>query len=227
MPRRRPRAKKNRPQKRSRARVTVFIAFSLFIVLLAGLLGLVDKRLLPTVLKIEEYTVFARLNQNIDAAVASAVGSRGLISSDFYIKNEDGNGKITYLAVNTLLINEICSKLAVEIDEKLISGSLDTVSVPIGALLGIEWLANVGPSYKISVMPMGGSSADYETSFSAAGINQINFQVWLTLNLKMHIVNPIQSHEITVTRKIPLVNTVFAGEIPNMFINPGQITPPQ
>jgi hypothetical protein len=69
-------------------------------------------------------------------------------------------------------------------------------------------------------MPIGAANVEYHTSFTSAGINQINFQVWLTVTAAMQIVNPLQTREAAVERSVPLVNTVFAGEIPEIFFWP-------
>ena len=207
-------------KKRSKGKIAFFILFSAAIITLSFFLGLVDKRLLPAVIKIEEHKIQALLNQAIDKSVKASVSGRSLISSDFFAKAEDSSGKIVSLSVNTLLINEICADLSESVDIILASYGMDTVEVPAGALLGVDWLANFGPVYKVKVMPVGSAHVEYDSSFESAGINQINFNVWLTISTRMQVVNPLQTREITVTRAIPLVNTVFAGEIPAMYFNP-------
>lgn len=217
-----PRRKRKSPRKsgkRSRARLAAFFAFTAVIFAAAAFLGLVDKRLLPAVIKIEEYRLAQKLNEAIDSAMQDFSGG-GLTSSDFYDVSTDAAGRVTSLSADTILINEVCASLSRFMDIYFTKQVSDQVFVPIGALLGIEWLANAGPSYKITVMPVGSANVDYETSFVAAGINQINFQVWLTINLRMQVANPLQIQEITVSRRIPLVNAVFAGEIPEVFLSP-------
>ncbi|MCL2835390.1 MAG: sporulation protein YunB [Defluviitaleaceae bacterium] len=185
--------------------------------------SLVDRRLMPAVIHIEEYRINARMNQAINTALAELAESSGggrLVSEDFYVAERAPDGRITSLAANVILINEISAGLSHSLLKSLSKPVTERVSVPIGTLLGLEWLANIGPTYSIRVMPVGAANVEYNTSFTSAGINQINFQVWLTVKATMQIVNPLQSREIDVERSIPLVNTVFAGEIPEVYLWP-------
>jgi sporulation protein YunB len=175
---------------------------------------------MPTVITSEELRINSRLNQAIDAAVRalSVEYGGGLNSADFYTVAANSEGRVLSLSADTLLINEVCSHLSRFIDKFLAEDQNDSIKVPLGALLGVEWLANVGPDYKISVRPAGTTNIAYKTTFESAGINQINFQVWADVSTVMLVVNPLQEREVKVTRSIALINTVFAGEIPGMYV---------
>jgi len=68
------------------------------------------------------------------------------------------------------------------------------------------------------LQPIGDATADYETSMTQAGVNQVNFQVWINVHTTVSIVNPLWSKDLEITRKLTLVNTVFNGEIPKTYI---------
>jgi len=72
---------------------------------------------------------------------------------------------------------------------------------------------------------MGNAQVDYETGFEAVGINQVNFQVWLKVDSVIAVVNPLQRQEITVSRKVSLVNTVITGEVPSVYLSPSGASP--
>jgi sporulation protein YunB len=213
------RIKRRRPGKKGRTLATLLF-LSVIVLIIAVFLHLVNTRLMPTVITSEELRINSRLNQAIDAAVSalSVEYGGGLDSEDFYKVASDSEGRVLSLSADTLLINEVCAKLSRFIDKFLSEDQNDFIKVPLGALLGIDWLANVGPDYKISVRPAGTTNIEYKTSFEAGGINQINFQVWADVSTVMLVVNPLEEREVKVERSIALINTVFAGEIPGLYV---------
>lgn len=217
MLRRRPRPGRRRGGVRRR----VVVVLTVFIIAMAAMFTVMDRQLLPAVLRIEEYRIYARINQAINDAVAALAYARGLEPTDFYTVMRDSDGRVLSLSANAILINEVGAQVSQILLEYLSSPQMARVDVPMGALFGVAWLANAGPSYRINVMPVGMANVDHHTSFTAAGINQTNFQVWLTVSATMQIVNPLQARQIDVTRTLPLVNTVFAGEIPGVYLGPG------
>ena len=228
---RRPGAGARRPGRRnppgrskSRAHAALFIIMSILLMLTALIFTLMDRRLLPTVIRIEEYRIYTRINQAINDAVAALAQDWDLSAEDFYTVIRADDGRVVSLSANTVLINEITAHLSQTLLSILSRPVLEYVRVPLGALLGVEWLANVGPTYRIRVMPIGMANVDHYTSFSAAGINQINFQVWLTVSAKMQVINPLQARELDVSRSLPLVNAVFTGEIPGIYMGPSGAT---
>lgn len=196
------------------------LSFLLAVVLICSyIVSLFNQRFLPAIIEIASIDAQTNINKLINDSLAGTTRDLGLNSSDFYVKSIDNSGKINSLSANTILINDVCSRLAAEISEKLSDTGAQTVSIPIGALLDIDILANTGPHYSVKVLPKGNATVDYETEFISAGINQINYQIWLIIETKVHIVNPMQNREIVITRKVSLVNTVINGEVPPAYIN--------
>jgi sporulation protein YunB len=112
----------------------------------------------------------------------------------------------------------VSSLLAVDISNSLSIDNPTPIAVPIGMLTGIPILAGLGPEFSVNIIPAGEAKVEYETSFTSAGINQINFQVWLVVSTNMRIVVPLQEETIPISRRVPLVNTVFAGVVPEGMI---------
>jgi sporulation protein YunB len=158
-----------------------------------------------------------RINKIILDTINETVVDSDIVSSDFYSKTEDAGGMITSLAVNTVLVNALCAELADNISYEFTAPDSKTISIPAGTLTGIDLLANVGPKYNVRVLPHGSAEVYYESRFESAGINQVNFQVWLDVAVNMRIINPLMPQEIAVERRVPIVNTVFSGKIPDNF----------
>ena len=196
-----------------------------FFVLVVGLLLLgvyflaaLEREMLPAGLQAAKVIAKTRMNEAVNNATAGIVEKYGLVSDDFYTIEYNSGGKLSTLAVNTMLINSLCNEIALNTSKELMNLEQEKVQIPYGALMGARVFANLGPKYTLYLMPMGEAVADYSSSFESVGINQVNFQIWLIVNSKITIVNPLQSDDISIERKIPLVNTVINSEVPNVYL---------
>jgi len=178
----------------------------------------VDELIMPAVFATYEMRIKNEINAVINTAIEDVMADSGLEASDFFTSVKSEDGQISSINVNTVLVNSICGNVAAYISEHLSNIRTDEVRVPAGALLGIEAFANIGPRVRIEIKPVGNVTVDYETTFESVGINQVNFQIWLVVNIAVRIVNPPQESEITLSRKVAIVNTVFSGQVPDNFI---------
>ena len=179
-----------------------------------------DRRILPLALTIAEQRLTTSINHAIYSGVQEVIHSLEADASDFYIQTPDAGGREQIsLAVNTVLINDICNASALAISERLSALPPEPVSVPIGMALGLDTLANTGPRFSFSMMPTGNALVNYESSFVSVGINQVHFEVWLKVDSTIRVVNPVQSSTLRVTRDVSLVDTVISGAVPDAYLN--------
>jgi len=168
---------------------------------------------MPAVLEIANIYSQSRVNHAINDALQSFIEQNSLVASDFYTNSSMPTG----FSINTVLINQICAQLAIDITDSLAERIEDAISIPIGMASGIDMLAALGPAINVTVVPMGNAIVDFETRFTAVGINQVNFQVWLNIESTIGLVTPLQHQRITMTRRVALVDTVFSGEVPQFY----------
>jgi len=175
---------------------------------------LINRGVMPAVTTIADQRSVAIINDIINNSLISIIDQLSLESTDFFQMTQDGDGHLSSLSVDTMLLNMVASQLAVDISSKLSTSETIPIPVPLGLLTGIPIFASMGPNISINIIPTGQATVEYETSFISAGINQINFQAWLYVETEMRIVVPLQETSISVSRRVPLVNTVFAGVVP-------------
>ena len=200
-------------------KILLVVSFICIIYIIIFSFKIANEKLLPTVLAMTSVEVRNNINHIIFDSTNNIITENNLASSDFYRKTRNTDGKINSISVNTVLVNEICSKVAKDISKRLAEAESQKVHIPSGVLLGVDAFANMGPKFEISVLPVGTANVDYETKFESVGINQISFQVWLTIDVYTRVINPLQSDIIDVNRKFALVNTVFSGDVPNMHFD--------
>jgi sporulation protein YunB len=179
---------------------------------------LYDTKIFKTVVEISHIQSKSTANTIIDEAVQNTIKELNITSSDFFIEKQQYS---TAVSVNTILINTFCSTVSMAITEGMEKIAEEHISIPIGVITGIEMFSNIGPSIPFYIKPMGIASVDYETSFSAEGINQINFKIWLNVCMDIRIVNPLRSETMSVSRKIMLVDTIINGTVPERYMTLG------
>jgi sporulation protein YunB len=214
--------KKRTKVKKWKKRILIFIIITFLIILLS--FYIVNIRIMPSIIAFANQRLTIEMNNAIDSSLNEIFGNiyndpfPNISMADFFDYSTDEYGLFLSLSLNTILINQIASFMAVDISRILADEELMRIYVPIGIFAGIAIFAGLGPSIGINIIPSGEAQIQYETQFSSAGINQTNFQVWLNIQASMRVMVPLQESIISTDRRIAIVNTVFAGEVPHGMI---------
>ena len=193
------------------ARNITFLLLIIFFVISVAYIHFV----MPISVKICQKYAITSINNIIQNSLYSS--SKNIKSEDFILRS-DNNGRLEYLSVNSMIVNNICAETASTVSQNLNNLTTSKIRLPLGVFTGPPILSHFGPSTTIRLQPIGDATADYETSMTQAGVNQVNFQVWINVHTTVSIVNPLWSKDLEITRKLTLVNTVFNGEIPKTYI---------
>ena len=193
------------------ARNITFLLLIIFFVISVAYIHFV----MPISVKICQKYAITSINNIIQNSLYSS--SKNIKSEDFILRS-DNNGRLEYLSVNSMIVNNICAETASTVSQNLNNLTTSKIRLHLGVFTGLPILSHFGPSTTIRLQPIGDATADYETSMTQAGVNQVNFQVWINVHTTVSIVNPLWSKDLEITRKLTLVNTVFNGEIPKTYI---------
>lgn len=193
------------------ARNITFLLLIIFFVISIAYIRFV----MPISVKICQKYAITSINNIIQNSMYSA--SKNIKSEDFILRS-DNNGRLEYLSVNSIIVNNICAETVSTVSQNLNNLTTSKIRLPLGVFTGLPILSHFGPSTTIRLQPIGDATANYETSMTQAGVNQVNFQVWINVHTTVSIVNPLWSKDLEITRKLTLVNTVFNGEIPKTYI---------
>ena len=203
------------------------ILFSLAVILAlsAALAAWVFANLNPVVISMAE----ARARQLAVAAINQAVAEvmqSSVSYSDLIQVSTDGNGRVTLIKANTLLMNELASKTALAVQKNLLALEEAGVTLPLGSAFGIKILASSGPRIRVGVVPVGSITTRFVTACETAGINQTRHKIYLNLHTTVRIVIPTQSKDVNVDTKVLVTENIIVGRVPNSYVNvldPSQI----
>ena len=212
---------KRKMKRKNKTKIKFFFIFLIFIVLIGLYFFIIqfENEVLPVAIKISEKYAVNIVNQEINKSVEKVTTDMGLYTGDFFSKNVDKDTNKTNLDVDTILINNVCSKISEELSKRLKNIKSTKVKLPVGIFSGIDAFSSYGPYFKVSLSSIGDVMIDYETTFQSVGINQINFQVYLKIDTSVNIINPMYKKDINISRKLMLVNTIFNGDVPNTYFN--------
>ncbi|MDR0957743.1 MAG: sporulation protein YunB [Clostridiales bacterium] len=207
------------PRRQKKIKLFIFLLFTIIVAGVSVFTYVYNKYLMPSVLTIAETKATSDINRAISDSLNSIINESGVKSEDFYSVTTDETGKIQALAVNSILVNKVCSQLAEDVSASLSELSEETIEISLGIVFGNAGFSNTGPKIPAKIVVMGSAEADYDSAFIAAGINQTNFQITINVTASVKIVNPLTEKDVTIHRTALLVNTLFQGSVPSFYVN--------
>jgi sporulation protein YunB len=204
--------------------IATFIMIFIMSILIGSFIY-VDNSLRPTITVLAETKAMELANRSINKAVGDKVKEK-INYSDLVYTKLDSQGKISMIQSNTIMMNQIASDVALEIQNELKQVKTTTSYIPIGTALNSPILARYGPQLKVSIEPIGTVSVDFKTSFESAGINQTRHTIYLEAKTQVKVVIPLTTSTKEVKVKIPICETIIVGEVPESYVNvPSEIVP--
>lgn len=87
---------------------------------------------------------------------------------DLVSYEKDVEGDISLIKFNTVLMNNLSSKISLEIQKKLSNLSETEIKIPLGTVLGNTMFADYGPKITAKIEPSGNVDSDFQTEFKEA-----------------------------------------------------------
>ena len=200
-----------------RLKAFIIVLTVLFILITTAFIYLFEHFAMPAAVELAKERSVSRVNSAISGYLKECINSRGLEAGDLYNAYFDQEGRLTYLEVDSVMVNTLCADAAEYISRELNELSTQEIDLPVGMLTGIGFFSHWGVGIPVYVTPSGKAQADYETEVTSAGIGQVNFKVWLVVEAEMGVINPLFKEDFGITRKLMLVKTLFSGEVPDNF----------
>jgi len=181
------------------------------------LLVLVDAKIRPIVKNMAAYQAQIYAVNAINDATAKELSDSGLKYSDIVTLNYNQAGTVTSIQTDIIKINQLKANVTNRIMAEL--GSMDGggVRVPVGTLLGGQFLFGRGPRVTVRLVPIGVVLTDITNNFTGAGINQTRHQIMLNVTAKISAIIPGYSVTAEVKTNICIAETIIVGQVPGSF----------
>lgn len=135
----------------------------------------------------------------------------------------DSQGGLQAIQYDTGEINRLYSIAAQKIQQSLAELAAEEYTVPLGQLIGLDFLAAWGPAIPVRFIPVGSVETTTISSFNAAGINQTWHRIYLDIKVNMRVAVPMLVHEFPVQTRVPIVEEVIIGSVPSWYFAPGGV----
>lgn len=132
---------------------------------------------------------------------------------------KDGEGNVTMIQMNMYKVNTIISDIAYYIQEQMKNPVNNSISIPIGNLLGIDLLSGCGPNVKMKMVLLGLVETDLRSEFISKGINQTLHRVYLQIDCPIQILSSYKTIEEKISNQFLLAENVIVGRIPDTYYN--------
>ncbi len=152
-------------------------------------------------------------------AVLNVLSQNDITYSDISIVSRDENGNITGIEIDVEKVNLLKSSLSNEISRIVASRNKYDLHIPIGTLFGNEYTTGYGPKIKFKMQLTETAILDFESKFSAAGINNVLHQIIIKIDINASVLMMGCTEGFSVSTTALAAQTVIAGVVPDSFTN--------
>ena len=181
---------------------------------------LTESALRPVLAAAARYQVRSQVTAAVEQWAARDLQERGVDYSDFVTITRNEAGEITALSADMARLNLLRAELSAHLLERLEDSQLE-LTVPVGSLLPIEPTWARGPELHLRALALGTASAEFESEFTSAGINQTRHRLWLELSVPVTVLLPGGVEDLTVDSRLCVAETVIVGQVPQTWFQTG------
>lgn len=192
-------------------------------VLLAGaMLGALvlwfDRQLRPVLETLAEAEIQNAVTAAINDAISAWIADNAVTYDEIVTVETGEDGRVTALKSNMAGANLLRSRLLAAALTEVSDLSERDFSVPLGNLLGLDFLSGRGPGIRAAVLSAGEARADWRNEFTAAGVNQTLHRVLLEICVTVRIILPGRTLEATIVSPVCIAETVIVGQVPGTYL---------
>lgn len=137
------------------------------------------------------------------------------VCNDIIRVNYTGNQQLSSVMPNTASINTIRTAIVERTMEKINQVTTLSIAIPMGTLLGPDWLSGWGPLLTFPLSYTATVLSDVSSSFEAVGINQSNYRILIHLDIHLCVITPGGRSTVTTQICYPMAEAVLLGEVPD------------
>ena len=209
-----PKRRSHRPlSPRSRALIKVLIV----LVILAALITILFAHMHPVIAVLAKSEAREFVIRAINGAIDDEIANGGLDYNKLVTLEKDTAGNITALITNSVLINNLQTRISNGVVNKVENMQDAKMSIPIGNAIGGVLLHGRGPGVPVKVQSITNVQTRFANDFTSTGINQTRHKLMLEISAEVTIVLPGGQEKTTVVTEVAIAETVIVGVVPNVY----------
>lgn len=182
------------------------------------LLAVVSSKLRPVIRTMAVSKATNLISTLSAATVDDSLADLQMEYASFITLRTDQEGNVASLSGDIQASSRFKRKVIDGLVNRLEHLDPEELGIPLGTLTGRLLLAGLGPEIRVGIQSVGDVTAQLESDFSAAGVNQTLHRITLDLTITIHLVIPGEIVPVTVREQIPVAETVLVGEVPSTYI---------
>lgn len=157
------------------------------------------------------------INDAVDRQIAA-----GNIQYDRMVYFEkDLNGRITALKTNMSEVNRLKTEILNLINDQILSLDSTDIGIPLGNLILPEFLSSRGPEIPVQIISIRNSDADFDSTFTQAGINQTLHRLNMNVSVDVAVLVLGETESFTVSSQVVVAETIIVGQVPDTLLQTG------
>lgn len=196
---------------------TVLTRILLVILAVIVMFAVLDARLRPIITTMASYQCRVISVLAMNEAVMAELEAYPKEAGELTRVEKSANGKVSSIEVNTGELNRLKTRLTAAVSLRLMELENQTISIPLGTLLGWQLLAGRGPNISLKVVPTSFVHTTTQDEVETAGINQTNHRIIIHFSVEMSALLPGYTTSVTVENDICVAETVIVGEVPQFY----------
>ena len=132
---------------------------------------------------------------------------------------KDDEGNIKLMKLDVVNVNNICTKVAMEIQNNINNSEKSEFDIALGTITGNKFLIGKGPNIKINMVTVGDIETNIKSDFQEAGINQTIHKIYIDVKARLSILTPYKDSDEEVSAQVLLAEAVIVGNIPSTYYN--------
>lgn len=160
------------------------------------------------------------MTEMMDKAMENVLTDSALDPNEVDVVIYDTDGRVLSIETNTNELTKIKTNFVSKLNEMLYDyGDIIKVSIPIGTLIGHEYTLGRGPKITFDLQYSYSISAELNSTFYEAGINNTVHSIELVVTNDIFIIIPWGHSRQKVSTKYIIAETVIVGDVPDAFTN--------
>ena len=189
----------------------------LAVLLLSALFLVLQKNLEGVILDMAHARAEAMAVNFVQQSIRQLTGGEAVYSRMMTV-HTDAQGRVTMLEANTQEMNRLSAETALLTQQKLDSAEAQSISIPLGAALGVPFFSGLGPKVQVRIVPVSAVSAAFSTEFEDAGINQTRHKIFLSLHTTVRLVIPSGARQVSLDSQVLVAESIIVGTVPGTFV---------
>jgi len=188
------------------------------LVLALLLIGLLELRLRPVVEQLSANQVNNQITREINTALMQHLDRGDDLYAALTVIERDAGGTITAVTCDMTQINRLRGALVETVLQTIARVDTHTLGVPIGNLFDLDLLWAKGPRIGVRSLVSGTVSAEVNSQFEAAGINQTLHRIMLDVRVPLDVILPGCRTTTQVETSVCIAETIIVGTVPETYL---------